>query len=173
MRGNDIIEIISLVNLYAIAVDTRRWDLFDEIFTSDVHADFGGGAKWSDLPSLKRDFAVVHQPFEATLHVNTNHQVVVHERQANCISYVHGRFTRQVPGGTLFESCGWYDDVLVQTPEGWRIKARSCRSVWAGGNPVVLQTMPGITGEQQLDSLSREAAAGRIAYLDARMQPRR
>jgi hypothetical protein len=40
--------------------------------------------------------------------------------------------------------------------------------VWSGGNPAVLQTMPGITGEQQLDSLSREtAAAGNIAHLIA------
>jgi hypothetical protein len=79
---------------------------------------------------------------------------------------VHGRFIRQVrEGGNMFESVGWYDDLLLHTDAGWRIKARSCRTVWSGGNPVVLQTMPGITGEQTLDSLSREAAAGNIAYL--------
>ena len=44
---------------------------------------------------------------------------------------------------------------------------RSCRTVWSGGNPAVLQTMPGVSGEQQLDSLSREAAADRIAHLRA------
>ena len=167
MRGDDVIEIISVVNLYPIAVDTRRWDLFDRIFTADTQADFGGGARWTDLASLKRDFAVVHEPFEATQHVTTNHQVTGDERSANCISYVHGRFIRKVPGGNMFESAGWYDDALVRTPAGWRISVRTCRSVWAGGNPKVLQTMEGVTGEQQMDSLSRDAAAGKLAFLQA------
>jgi SnoaL-like domain len=167
MRGDDVMAIISIVNLYPIAVDTRRWDLFDQVFTSDAQTDFGGGARWTDLAALKRDFAVVHEPFQATQHVTTNHQVVGDEREANCISYVHGRFIRQVSGGNMFESAGWYDDVLVRTPAGWRIRSRNCRAVWTGGNPKVLQTMEGVTGEQQLDSLSRDAAAGSIAYLQA------
>jgi hypothetical protein len=169
MHSEDIVAIINVVNLYPVAVDTRRWDLFDEIFTTDIQTDFGGPAAWNDLASLKRDFESVHRPFEATLHVTTNHQVVVNADRANCLSYVHGRFIRKVPeGGNMFESAGWYDDALVRTAAGWRIKKRSCRSVWAGGNPVVLQTVPGISGEQKLDSLSREAAAGTIAYLSAR-----
>jgi hypothetical protein len=168
MHGEDIVAIINIINLYAVAVDALRWDLFDQIFTPDVQANFGGAAGWTDLAALKRDFENVHRPFVATLHVTTNHQVVVDADRANCISYVHGRFIRQVPeGGSLFESAGWYDDMLVRTPAGWRIKARTCRSVWSGGNPAVLQTMPGITGEQQLDSLSRETAAGNVAHLIA------
>ncbi|MGB8363118.1 MAG: nuclear transport factor 2 family protein [Rhizomicrobium sp.] len=168
MLSDDVIEIINLINLYPVAVDTLRLDIFDRIFTEDIQTDFGGPAGWNDLASLKRDFEIIHRPFEATLHVTTNHQIVVSGDRANCISYVHGRFIRQVPqGGNMFESCGWYDDRLVRTPKGWRIKVRSCRTVWCGGNPVVLQTMPGVSGEQKLDSLSREAAAGRIAHLSA------
>jgi hypothetical protein len=32
----DKAEIIELVNLYAFALDSHRWDLFDRIFTDDV-----------------------------------------------------------------------------------------------------------------------------------------
>ena len=168
MRSEDVIDVVNVINLYPIAVDTQRWDLFDRIFALDAVTDFGGGARWTDLASLKRDFAIVHGPFEATQHMTTNHQVVADGDVAHCISYVHGRFIRQVPkGGNMFESGGWYDDRLVRTADGWRIKVRACRSIWCGGNPVVLQTMPGVTGEQTLDSLSREAAAGNIAYLKA------
>jgi hypothetical protein len=168
MHSEDIAQIINLINLYAVAVDTRHWDLFDQVFTEDAHTDFGGSASWKDLISLKRDFETIHRPFEATLHVTTNHQVVVNSDQANCLSYVHGRFIREVSeGGSMFESAGWYDDLLVRTPGGWRIKRRSCRTVWSGGNPAVLQTMPGVSGEARRDSLSREAAAGRIAHLNA------
>lgn len=168
MCSEDIVRIINVINLYPIAVDTRRWDLFDQVFTADAHAEFGGPARWNDLISLKRDFETIHRPFEATLHVTTNHQVVVDGDRASCLSYVHGRFIREVPaGGSMFESAGWYDDVLVRTGAGWRIQTRSCRTVWSGGNPAVLQTMSGVSGERQLDSLSREAAAGRIGHLDA------
>jgi hypothetical protein len=168
MHSEDVVAIINVINLYPVAVDTLSWDLFDEIFTADVQTNFGGAAAWSDLASLKRDFETVHRPFAATLHVTTNHQVVVNADRANCISYVHGRFIRHVQeGGNMFESVGWYDDLLLRTAAGWRIKTRSCRTVWSGGNPAVLQTVPGITGEQRLDSLSREAAAGNIAHLIA------
>ncbi len=168
MCGEDITQIINVINLYPVAVDTRRWDLLDRVFTEDAHTDFGGAARWNDLISLKRDFETIHRSFEATLHVTTNHQIVVNGDRANCLSYVHGRFIRQVPeGGSMFESVGWYDDFLVHGPAGWRINTRSCRSVWSGGNPAVLQMMPGVSAQQPSDSLSREAAAGRIAHLGA------
>ena len=108
MRSEDLVEVINLINLYPVGVDTRRWDLFDRIFTQNAQTDFGGLARWNDLPSLKRDFEIVHRPFEATLHITTNHQVVVHGERANCLSYVHGRFIRQLPeGGNMFESVSY------------------------------------------------------------------
>jgi SnoaL-like domain len=172
MSTGDIIEIVNVINLYALAVDTRRWDLFDRIFTPDIRTSFGGPAAWNDLVKLKRDFAIVHGPFSATMHVTTNHQVLVKDDVASCLSYVHGRFIRQLPeGGNLFESGGWYDDALVRTVDGWRIKTRSCRTIWTAGNPVVLQTMPGITGEQKIDSLSDEALSGNIGHLAALLTP--
>lgn len=168
MPSQDIVEIINVINLYPVAVDAQRWELFDRIFTADAETNFGGGAKWTDLASLKRDFAAIHEPFEATLHFTSNHQVTIDGDTASCISYVRGQFIRDVgPGGNMFESTGWYDDQLVRTPAGWRIRVRACRSVWAGGNPQVLNTQPGVTGEQQMDSLAREARAGRVRHLQA------
>jgi hypothetical protein len=39
--------------------------------------------------------------------------------------------------------------------------------IWWNGNPLVLQTTPGVPAEQQLFSLKTEAAARQIAWLDA------
>jgi len=115
MRSEDVVGVISVVNLYAVAVDCQRWELFDEVFTADAEADFGGPARWPDRASLKRDFAAIHAPFDATQHVTTNHQVVVDGDLAHCISYVVGRFLRRLPeGGGMFESGGWYDDRLLR-----------------------------------------------------------
>jgi hypothetical protein len=168
MSSDDAIAIANVINLYALAVDTLQWDIFDRVFTADVKADFGGAAKWRDLESLKRDFAVIHAPFRATQHTTTNHQAIVDDNRASAISYVHGRFIRDVPeGGDMFESCGWYDDHLVRGVAGWRIQNRICRTIWSGGNPLVLQTMPGVTVEQELHSLKEEAAALRLSFLEA------
>ena len=40
-------------------------------------------------------------------------------------------------------------------------------SVWAGGDPRVMQSAPGVTVEQRMDSLRREARAGQVWRLQA------
>ena len=72
-----------------------------------------------------------------------------------------------VEGGHLFEAAGWYDDVLERMSGAWRIKQRMNRTFWSGGNPLVLQTVPGITVELQHFALKDEAAAGRVTFLNA------
>ena len=125
-------------------------------------AQYGAISLRSSVTSM-----TIHAPFDATQHVTTNHNVTVQGDTAHCLSYVHGRFIRQVPGGNMFESTGWYDDRLVRTEGGWRIAHRVCRMVWWGGNPRVLETMEGIKVEHTLNSLCDEARAGRLSYLRA------
>lgn len=166
MDASEVAAVINTVNLYPIAVDTQRWELFDRVFTEDVHADFGGQAVWDGLGPLKQAFDMIHAPFAATQHATRGHHVAGEGDRATCLSYVHGRFIREVPeGGNMFESSGWYDDILVRTEGGWRIARRVCRMLWWGGNPAVLETAPGVKVEQVLDSLRAEAQAGRIGHL--------
>jgi hypothetical protein len=40
MSVQDELEIQRVVNLYGFAVDTQAWDLFDQVFTADVDADY-------------------------------------------------------------------------------------------------------------------------------------
>jgi SnoaL-like domain len=167
----DIVEIINLINLYPVAVDTQQWSLFDQVFTVDARTDFGGGAVFAGLADIKQVFEAIHAPFDATQHVTTNHQVAVDGDRASCLSYVHGRFIRAVPAGEgMFESSGWYDDALVRTPAGWRIALRNCRTIWAGGNPAVLQTTPDVHVETATLSLRSEGREGRLGHLAALMR---
>lgn len=168
MAAEDLAEIVNLVNFYAIAVDSQQWHLFDRIFTEDIDADFGGPAVWRGLASLKQAFAAIHAPFASTQHATRGHHVAVDGETATCLSYVHGRFIRDMPeGGNMFESIGWYDDTLVRTAAGWRIARRGCRTQWWGGNPAVLQTAPGANVEHVLNSLRTEVQAGRIGHFQA------
>jgi hypothetical protein len=167
MEALEIAAITNVINLYPLAVDTQSWALFDRVFTEDIQCDFGGPAVWNDRASLKLAFDAIHAPFAATQHATRGHHVAVDGDRATCLSYVLGRFIRDVPGGNMFESAGWYDDALIRTPEGWRISRRVCRMLWWGGNPAVLQTSPDVPVEPMLDSLVAEARAGRLGHLQA------
>jgi hypothetical protein len=113
MPQDDVGSIIQLINLYAFAVDTQRWDLFDRIFMADVDADFSATAHWRDLASFKADFAAFHAPFDSTQHVMANHLVTVDGDRAH--AFVHGSWRlirRAAEGAPLWDGTGWYDDDL-------------------------------------------------------------
>ncbi len=70
------------------------------------------------------------------------------------MSYVMVRLMRQLAQGENFDECGgWYDDELVETADGWRIKVRAYGSNWWRGNPAV--------GGNGFDPASGHAAGGR------------
>jgi len=157
-----------LVNLYGLAVDSQQWDLFDRIFTHDVDADYSETAHWRDLATFKRDFAAFHDPFDSTQHCMMNHLVNVDGDMAQALTYGTWRLVRKaVDGMPLWDGSGWYDDELVRTDAGWRIKHRICRIVWWVGNPQVNESIPGVKFELDTTVLRREGEAGRVRYLNA------
>lgn len=172
MTGQDTSEIVNLVNLYGLAMDTQRWELFDRIFTPDVEVDFGPGSQWRELAAFKADFAAYHAPFDSTQHIMTSHVVEVAGDEAAAFTYGLWRLMRRgMAGGDFWEGTGWYDDLLVRTPAGWRIRRRLCRVVWWGGNALVNQPIPGVSFEGRQYALREEAAAGRARFVE-RLLPR-
>lgn len=163
--ADDTIKIISTINLYAIALDCHRYDLFDQVFTDDVRTDFGGGAEFRGRQPLVDAFIAIHAPFASTQHIVSGHSVRAEGDTACCLSYVHAYFTRNIDGALcVFDSSGWYDDQIVRQGAGWRIKDRVSRMVTANGDHRVMQAMPGIDVDFKLLSLSAEAAAGQIKF---------
>src|SRR4051794_24172179 len=119
--------IIQVINRYGIAMDARRWDLFDSIFTADVELEYPS-SKWRDLATFKTDFAASHAKFDATQHANVNHLVEVSGDTASAFTYCFWRLMqRGTPGGDFVEGSAWYDDALVRSDAGWRIRRRHCR----------------------------------------------
>jgi hypothetical protein len=167
MSGNDAFDIISVLNLYALAIDARQFDLFDRVFTPDAELDYGDAGTWNDLEVFKKYFAEAHDHFNMSQHFITNQQVVVNGDRANTISYVQARHSRNIDGSASFwEMGGWYDDVFVRTPAGWRIKRRLCCGNWSDGNIRVLAPT-GVPPVFQTNVLKKAAAAGGVAFLDA------
>ncbi|WP_052223507.1 nuclear transport factor 2 family protein [Novosphingobium malaysiense] len=164
--ADDYSQIVNLVNLYAVATDSHRYELFERIFAHDVHLDVGGGVSIDGLDVLMSSYRDIHAEFSATQHMTSGHTVSIDGDEAQCFSYVCGRFRRVLEGGEgLFEMTGWYDDVLRRTPEGWRIGNRISRMVSFNGDLTVMQAMPGVDTNYVLSALFEEADAGRISFL--------
>lgn len=159
-------DIIQLINLYGLAMDSQRWDLFDRIFTEDVDADYGPTSHWTDLASFKRDFGSFHELFDATQHVMTNHLVTVSGDSANSLTYGMWRLVRHAAGDPpVWDGTGWYDDNWVRTAAGWRIFRRRIGVIFWTGNPRVQTPMEEIEFKLDLASLKTEGAAMRLDYL--------
>ncbi|MGO9925648.1 MAG: nuclear transport factor 2 family protein [Mycobacterium sp.] len=163
---SDIVAITQLVNLYGLAVDSQRWELFDRIFTSDVDADYGATSHWTDREQFKSDFAAFHNPFDSTQHTTSTHVIHVDGNRAHSFCNGGWRLVRRAARGTpLWDGTGWYDDALASTTAGWRVTRRVCRITWWTGNPFVNETIPGVKFELATTVLRREADAGRVGIL--------
>ena len=161
-------EIIQVINLYGLAMDTQRWDLFDHVFTEHVDADYGPTSHWHERAAFKRDFGAFHESFDATQHVMTNHLVTIDGDAACAHTYGQWRLVRHAAGDPpVWDGSGWYEDRLVRTHMGWRIGKRVCRVVFWTGNPRVQAPSEDIVFQLDLHSLKTEAREGRLDYLKA------
>jgi SnoaL-like domain len=98
MNDSDVTAITQLVNLYGLAVDSRRWDLFDRIFAPDVDADYGPTSHWTDRQRFKSDFAAFHDPFDSTQHTMSTHVIRVEDDRAHSFCNGGWRLVRTAAG---------------------------------------------------------------------------
>ncbi len=141
---DDVTQIIQNLNIYALGVDTQRWELFDLVFAQDCEVNSPPGLHWTDLKSFKADFDFIHRPLEQTMHRMTNHIVFVNGDSADSVCYGRQRLMRHtnLGGDDFWEGAGWYEDHHIRTKDGWRIKKRTIYVSWWEGNPLMLPPMP-------------------------------
>ena len=169
MSDLDKAAVIEVLNLYGLALDAHRWDLFDRVFTEDVTAEFGpAGAAWKGLAEFKRSFAEFHEGLDNHQHTMMGHVVHVDGDRANAFSYGNWLLVRDsADGGPSWQGTGWYDDELVRTDGGWRIQHRVCRLMSWTGNPLVPEPNAEHHPDMHTNVLRRHAEEGRIAFLKA------
>lgn len=169
MTMQDKAEIVEILNLYGLALDAHRWDLFELIFTDDVVAEFGpAGAAWTGLADFKASFAGFHQSLDSHQHTMMGHVVKVEGDQAYAFSYGNWLLVRHAAeGGPIWQGTGWYDDTFVRTDAGWRIRHRVCRLMSWTGNPAVPEPQGDHNPDMDLHVLRQASDFGQISVLNA------
>jgi len=166
MASADKLDVIETVNSYTIIMNSRQWDLFDDILLPDAVIEFGGSSAWNDLAKFKANFAEYHAQYDSSQHIAANHLVRIDGDDAWCLCYVHGHFLRAAAvGGNLYETTGWYDCRLVRTESGWKIAHLRFRMVrWSGNANVMLLTPGGKAYDPDLNKLHADVEAGEVAF---------
>lgn len=122
---SDRLEIQQLLIDYSTAIDRRRFDDLDEVFTVDAYIDYRAMGGIDGLyPDVKAWLEQVLPNFPAYAHLLGNFSVEIDGDTASSRTIC---FNPMVLGGAdgqvLF--CGlWYDDEFVRTDDGWRISRR-------------------------------------------------
>ena len=110
---------------YATGIDSKDWPLFRTCFTDDVRADYGDIGVWTDVDAITEWMRVTHETMPATKHMLSNVAIEVDGDTASATTYVHAVLVVAAEPQVWVDAVGQYDDELVRTADGWRIRART------------------------------------------------
>jgi len=118
------LDVGELLVRYATGIDRRDWKLLRSCFTDDCFADYGDIGQWNGGDEITAWMRASHEPLGVTLHRITNAEVRWEGDLVMARCYVDALVTG--PGGVGgAQACGFYDDVVVSTDDGWKIARRS------------------------------------------------
>ena len=132
----DRLAIQDLLVRYSTAIDTKRFELLDEVFTPEGIGDYtaSGGIRGT-LPEIKTWLAQALSVFTVVQHLVTNLTVEIRGDEATCTCYLFNPLGYPNDDGSVAMLwCGaHYDDKLVRTKSGWRIRERVIRPAYLNG----------------------------------------
>ena len=125
---SDRTEIHDTLVRYAVAIDTRQFDLLADVFTPDAQIDYTtSGGPADAFPRIRMWLEEALAPFSSYQHAlaNTTYRFegsdVAHTRTYFLNPMAHAREDGSLHMFTVY---GYYVDKLVRTAEGWRITER-------------------------------------------------
>lgn len=132
MDMTDRFAIEDLLQRYTTAVDNRDWELLDTVFTANASLDYlaTGGIRGA-YPEVRQWLAESLALFPISQHMLGKTEYQPTEDGVACRTIVHNPMGVPVnadgdydpEGSSLrwFFVGGWYNDLCVSTPDGWRI----------------------------------------------------
>ncbi len=132
----DRAELADLAALYAVIVDQRDFDRFDEVFTADALLDTGRG-KRSGLVEITDAMAGLLR-YQATSHILGQQLLsVTDDGEITGVTYCEAHHL-SVDGAERIDHVMHihYHDRFVPTPDGWRIAHRRLVVPWTAEQAV-------------------------------------
>lgn len=141
--SEDWIELLALVARYSRALDTKDYDLLRSCFVDPIHVVYDvatagvGGDRLThrSIEHLVAEAQRIHAPLHRIMHRNTNQSFLIDGDRATGRVYVDV-FQVRLQDRTVPETVhhlGWYDDVYLRTPDGWRFSERHYVTNWSEG----------------------------------------
>lgn len=124
---SDRLEIQQLMVDYSTAIDTRRFDDLDQVFTSDAYIDYRAmGGIDGRFPTVKAWLKEVLPTFPMYFHMVGNFSIKISGDTARSkIICFNPMVTSDGAGSSQVMYCGlWYHDKFVRTSQGWRMSER-------------------------------------------------
>ena len=139
--------VINIVSQYCWSLDTKDFEELRNVFTPDAFAILGG-TECHGIDAIIKRISSALTRLDVSHHLVGSHIVEVDGDQASHRCYLQAQHVlKGTEGGDLWMVAGTYEDQLVRTPDGWRIKQRILSRVWTEGNPNV--AAPDLRPEQQ------------------------
>jgi hypothetical protein len=126
---SDRLEIQQLMIDYSSAIDQRRFDDLDRVFTSDAYIDYRAtGGVDGHFPEVKKWLADVLPNFPAYSHMLGNFDVRISGDTATARTICFNPMVmggEPGPAGVQIYFVGiWYVDEFARTADGWRMTRR-------------------------------------------------
>ncbi|MCQ3811234.1 MAG: nuclear transport factor 2 family protein [Acidimicrobiia bacterium] len=129
--------VINLVSQYCWSLDAKNFEELRNVFTPDAFAILGG-TECHGIDAIIKRISSALTRLDVSHHLVGSHMVEVDGDQASHRCYLQAQHVlKGTEGGDLWLVAGTYEDQLVRTPDGWRIKQRILSRVWTEGNPNV------------------------------------
>ena len=136
--------VIRIADAIDRAVDAQDWKLARGYFADRVTADFSSlsGQPAADVASddLIGAWAANLKGSKTSLHLRTNHQVVIEGDAATVRSYGYAWNRMEGNGDPLWEVWGTYEHHLVRSGAGWKVDGFTFHMTHERGNPWVKAT---------------------------------
>lgn len=121
---SDRLEIQQLLVDYSTAIDQRRFDDLDRVFTPDAYIDYRAmGGIDGAYPAVKAWLSEVLPNFPAYCHLIGNFDIRLAGDTASGRTMCFNPMKLGDDGRVLFCAL-WYDDEFVRTAGGWRMTRR-------------------------------------------------
>jgi 3-phenylpropionate/cinnamic acid dioxygenase small subunit len=123
---DDKVQIAEVLIRYATGIDSKDWALFRTCWTDEVDIDYGDLGRFTDADEFTALMTQIHDGMGQTYHRISNHAISIDGDTATARCYVHA-VLMAVPGdsSSWIDALGHYDDEIVRTAGGWRIRKRT------------------------------------------------